>query len=213
MQQTIQSLVQSAVSGLTETQEHTTKPKANTARLFADWLGLNICDDPELMKLAVAVQEWCVAVRDKQHPRWLSLIGRSGTGKTHCATRVWKWLCSHHRATDYAEGVKFIPKIIHWPSFVMDLRSGTEYERIADMRKWPFLVIDEIGAERDTTGFSSEHLATLLSCRVGRWTVITSNLTMAQFESLDVRIASRMGRDNGIVTEINTIDYSLRKQP
>lgn len=163
------------------------------------------------MKLAGAVQEWCRAVRDKQRPRWLSLIGRSGTGKTHCANRVWNWLCSHHGAKNYAEGVKFVPQIIHWPSFVMDLRSGHEYERISDMRKWPFLVIDEIGAERDTTGFASEHLSTLLSCRVGRWTIITSNLTMSQFESLDVRIASRMGRDCGIIAEINTVDYSLRK--
>lgn len=163
------------------------------------------------MKLVAAVQEWCRAVRDKQHPRWLSLIGRSGTGKTHCATRVWDWLCSHHGAAGYSESVKFTPRVIHWPSFVMDLRSGSEYERIADMRKWPFLVIDEIGGERDTTGFASEHLTTLLSCRVGRWTILTSNLTMSQFESLDVRIASRMGRDGGIIVNVNTTDYSLRK--
>lgn len=92
----------------------------------------------------------------------------------------------------------------------MDLRSGSEYERIAEMRRWPFLVLDEVFAERDTTGFATEHLTTLLCSRVGRWTVITSNLGLAEIQKYDMRLASRMIRGGSMVVEVNTKDFSSR---
>lgn len=78
------------------------------------------------------------------------------------------------------------------------------------MRQWPFLVLDEVGAERDNTGFASEQLATLLGCRVGRWTIITSNMTLEQFRAIDGRIFSRLFRDNGTVVEVDAKDFGMR---
>lgn len=105
----------------------------------------------------------------------------------------------------------YFQNVIHWPSFVQDLRSGNAYDMVKDMRSWPFLIIDELGGERDTTGFSAEQLSTLLGTRVGKWTMITSNLSIEAIERFDVRVASRLFRDGGIVVEINSPDYSLRK--
>jgi len=50
----------------------------------------------------------------------------------------------------------------------------------------------------------------LLDKRMGKWTFITSNLTMERFAELDNRIASRLIRDHNKVLQIVTTDYALR---
>jgi DNA replication protein DnaC len=84
---------------------------------------------------------------------------------------------------------------------------------LLDMGSWPLLVIDDIGAERDQTGFASEKLNMLLGMRVGKWTVITSNLLLKALSKVDDRIASRMFRERGnLVIEIQaTKDFGERK--
>jgi DNA replication protein DnaC len=179
------------------------------------WARFETFGDPELEKMLCAAGQFCTAVKLGHSPRWLSLLGDSGTGKTHLAKRIWDWLCEYHRAGDFDLGtvvLDYSPRIIHWPSFVLDLRAGTEYERIRDMRRWPFLVLDEIGGERDNSGFAAEQLTTLVCCRTGRWTVLTSNLTLLELEKIDVRLASRMLRNGGAVIEVKAQDYSLRLQ-
>ena len=42
------------------------------------------------------------------------------------------------------------------------LRAGESYGTYNDMKRWPYLVLDDIGAERDPSGFSAEKLTTLL---------------------------------------------------
>ena len=90
------------------------------------------------------------------------------------------------------------------------LRGGESYGQYNDMKRWPYLVIDDIGAERDPSGFSAEKLTTVLGCRGGRWTVITGNLSLAQVEAMDVRIASRMHRDGSRVVEVTAMDFAFR---
>ena len=80
------------------------------------------------------------------------------------------------------------------------------------MWDWPYLFLDDVGAERDTTGFASEQLCTLLGTREGKWTMITSNLSVAEFASLDTRIASRMFRGGSKAIEIDAKDYSTRRR-
>jgi DNA replication protein DnaC len=75
---------------------------------------------------------------------------------------------------------------------------------------WPVLFLDDIGAERDSTGFASENLNTLIGCRANRWTIITSNLMLEQLAAIDPRISDRMIRKPNIVVEVNTVSHSLR---
>lgn len=80
-------------------------------------------------------------------------------------------------------------------------------------KKWPLLVLDDVGAERDSTGFVSDKLSMLLGMRVGKWTVITSNLDLAGLSKIDDRIASRIVREPGnSFIEMTTEDYGLRRQ-
>lgn len=174
---------------------------------WATYLGIDTCCDGEIERMVDSCGRFLLGAKLKERPRWITLLGKSGTGKTHCARKLWDkmtiWL--DWRACEFLQ----VP--IYWPAFVSELRSGVAYDRLRDMQKWPVLFLDDICAERDNTGFASEQLNTLLGCRAGKWTIITSNLTLENIGSVDPRIADRMIRDNGIVVEIKTTSYALRK--
>ena len=150
--------------------------------------------------------EWARDVRDGEKPRWLSLLGSSGTGKTHIAKCLWNWLS---KKEDFEYRCEFIPQWIYWPKLVEDLRSGNAYNRYRDMMRWKYLVLDEVCAENQTE-FSTEKLHNLLGSRVGRWTIVTSNKRAVDIAVMDRRIASRMARGGSYVVDIRTKDYSLR---
>lgn len=173
---------------------------------FADWLKLKTCGDPELVKLVTACQEWATAFRNLDSPRWLSLLGVSGTGKTHCCQRLWEWSKSW---PDWSH-TKYSPRKIYWPSFVQSLKAGEAFAMRDDMKSWPLLFLDDIGAERDPSGFASEELNTLLGCRVGKWTLITSNKDIEALKAVDGRISSRLIRGNNICVGLNTKDFAER---
>lgn len=150
--------------------------------------------------------EWMAAFEARQTPRWLSLVGASGTGKTHCARRLWKW------AKDRADfsATQYVTEAFYWPDFVDELRGGNAYDRFNDLKKWPVLFLDDIGAERDPTGFAAEKLNTLLGCRMSKWTLLTSNKDFDALAAVDGRISSRLIRDENICVGIKTQDFSTR---
>lgn len=173
---------------------------------FAEWIRLQTFDDPELEKLVDACQEFYNAFDLKQSPRWLSLIGTSGAGKTHCAKKLWH---ACYRRLDFTR-CEFIPQVIYWPDFVQRLKAGNAYEMRNDMKRWPMLFLDDVGADRDTSGFAAEELNTLLGCRLGRWTLLTSNLEFEAIAKIDGRISSRLIRDQNICVSIKTQDFFSR---
>ncbi len=72
------------------------------------------------------------------------------------------------------------------------------------------MFLDDIGAERDPSGFAAEELNTLLGCRMNKWTLITTNKTSDSLEQMDGRIYSRIIRGDNISIGINTKDFSDR---
>jgi len=78
------------------------------------------------------------------------------------------------------------------------------------MRIWPVLFLDDIGADRDTTGFSTEQLNQLLGCREGKWTILTSNKSLENLAEVEPRIADRMIRPPNLFIDVNTESYSVR---
>ena len=173
---------------------------------FVEWLGFKTCGDPELIKAAEAAQEWASAFKAKESPRWLSLLGVSGTGKTFIAKKLWNYA----KASSDWSRFDYFPKVVLWPDFVQLLRTGEAFEMRQEMKRWPVLLLDDIGAERDPSGFAAEELNTLLSCRMDRWTLITSNKDADALKLLDGRIFSRLIRDKNICVGINTKDFSER---
>lgn len=173
---------------------------------FAEWLGFNTFSEPALEYLLTCCQEWVNAMRENKEPRWLSIIGSSGTGKTHCAVRMWNWA---YKRFDWSRS-SFQPRSIYWPDFVQRLRAGERFDMRTDMKSWPVLFLDDIGAERDPSGFASEELNTLLGCRMGRWTIITSNKDFEALSAVDGRISSRLIRGDNICVGVKTKDYAER---
>ena len=170
------------------------------------WLKLQTHGNPALRSLVAKCATFALAVKEGGEPRWLTLLGPSGTGKTHCARRLWQSL---QKRFDWTR-MGFRERLIYWPAFVSDLRSGSAYDLEREMQTWPMLCLDDIGAERDNTGFASEHLNALLGCRVGRWTIITSNLSLEQIGAIDPRIADRMIREPNIMIEMDCSSYTMR---
>jgi DNA replication protein DnaC len=180
---------------------------------LAKWLHLETFSDPEIEELARKCWRFARSLTDGQPPSWLALIGKSGTGKTHCAQRLWETLHGRLR-WDHAQ---YVEQIIYWPKFIEELREsvreGVGIGRLLDIGRWPLVVLDDIEAAYDPSGFASKNLNMLLGMRVGKWTIITSNLDLAGLSKIDDRIASRLVREPGnLVIEMTTKDYGVRKQ-
>ena len=175
--------------------------------VWAAWLKLTLPpNDTSLDDLVRGCAAFALAVKEGGQPRWVTILGKTGVGKTHCAKRLWKAL---HGRFNW-DRMEYLAQIVYWPAFVADLRGGGAYEREREMGRWPILCLDDIGAERDTTGFAAEHLNTLLGCRVDRWTIITSNLSLEQVGAIDPRISDRMIREPNIFIEVDTKSYAMR---
>jgi DNA replication protein DnaC len=178
-----------------------------------NWLKLETFGDPVLITLVEVCTQFMNRVEEKSEPCWLTLMGETGTGKTHCAEKLFRYV----KAKSERSYGDFEPRKIYWPAMVSDLRSRNEdvssvsFDLLRDMRDWPVVFLDDIASERDTTGFAAEQINTLLSCRVGKWTILTSNLNIGKLSGVDARLADRIIRGANQWAEVNTHSYSLRK--
>ena len=167
-----------------------------------------VMNDPVLQKMRDAAAGWVCAMQTEQTPRWLSLVGESGTGKTMLAlAALAEARCTpgimHHKSLR-------CPIInTYWPTLLNQLRDG-QYYRVTDLIGANVVLIDELTIDHDPSGFAADKLCHILSGRVGKWTLITSNLTIERIEQLDRRIASRMVRGGSVVINCNTQDYAMR---
>jgi len=153
-------------------------------------------------------------------PYWLSLSGVCGCGKTMLARQIFcacmkynpgagsLWIrgsgpeaeknrrprCVWYSATEFADAIRG------------DFGLPEYLER-------DFLVvIDDVGAARDTTNFIADGLYRLANVRLGRWTIFTANLNLGDMSrQIDERFASRLIRDGNIFHRIKAGDYATRK--
>lgn len=151
-----------------------------------------------------------------QHkPRWLSFVGRSGTGKTFLATQIFNFVL-RNVAKSY--------KIFGENSVYFGDCIATTADRLAQMWRLnkssdssqfvdaDLLFIDDIGTTADRSGFITDAMYSLLSRRLGKWTLLTSNLTFAGIsEQFDERLADRMIRDGNVVCKIDCRSFSIRR--
>ena len=191
-----------------ETQEQQTRQTAVNTQAWAEWFKIELVDD-NVERMVRAAAEWAIAVKAGDKPRWLSLLGSSGAGKTHLAKRLWAWLA---KRPDFQGRANYLPQFVYWPKLMDDMRTDASlYSRFGDMQRWRYLVLDDVLAERQSD-WTLEKINTLLGCRVGKWTILTSNLSMMGIAKTEKRIASRLIRDKGIVADIQTTDYNLRNR-
>jgi DNA replication protein DnaC len=192
----------------------TTARQVNTPK-WENASGFQTLNDPTLTEMLHSVANWMLDMDDKQKPRWVSLVGKSGTGKTMLAKWAYRALQrSKHWVTrvDDEGDTTFAGMFVSWPELADQLQANGGRDWMNEMKRCRILVLDDVGQSVDKTGFITGKLSILLSARVGKWTFITSNLSVGQIaERIDTRIASRLIRDGNVVVDIDAKDWALRK--
>lgn len=133
-----------------------------------------------------------MAHADVVEPRWLTLCGQSGCGKTHLALRI----------RDIARERLRFPRCQRWTvtRYAEMLRCG-HWDLQAQLEGLDLLILDDLGAEAMSDMIRAS-LYDLLNSRLGKWTVITSNYGLGQIaDRIDTRIASRLLRGGSVVVE------------
>lgn len=142
-------------------------------------------------------------------PRWLSFVGKSGTGKTFLAKLVYEAMFELRPNLRSHKTLISGCQWAFWPNICNKLRNR-EWWLLDTLSDANLCFIDEVCCEYDPSGMLREKLCEILSRRVGKWTLLTSNLTLAKLGEIDLRIPSRMIRGNSVVVEMDCQDYWLR---
>lgn len=189
-------------------------PRLPNAKWNAMHLQLNTSRHPVLLELERETGKFCLGMWDSpQAGRLLVLAGNNGTGKTHCAKAVRRWV------NKVGHGKQWVPKpdvIAHlycifwsWPELLDSLKEG-QWELVEDCIEAPCLIIDELGGGHDPSQVGVDKLCQILSKREKKWTLITTNIVpQAWEEKFDRRIASRFFRNSTLVDLTNVPDYNL----
>lgn len=165
-------------------------------------------EDPVLRKMRKAGERYAAAILARQQPFWLTLYGRAGsgngTGKTYLSRMILDRVRRHQWGTTPT-------KFLDWPGTARKFQSQEDITgRMAFAREADVLVIDDAGAEHRTPA-TIGLLYTLLNHRLGKWTIVTTNLSPSDWAEADTRIASRLRRGGSFILECETTDYALRK--
>lgn len=214
---TIKTEVQKALETLalpTKGEATYMQESENSTQLQASFSTLN---DPNLKQMLDGAKRFCADMMRGENPHWLSFLGSTGAGKTHLAKQINSFFLRH------LEG-RLIPNqnltrtqhrmrggFVSWRRQSERLRNG-DYDAMRGIREDYFVVLDDIGSEyKAKSDFITAKLDEIIDSRLGKWTVITANLSLEQIsEHLDVRIASRLLRGGSEVIDVDVPDYNLR---
>ncbi len=153
-------------------------------------------------------------------PYWLTFTGRQGTGKTMLARQIFAAARAHNpgdREGPWITGTGFYDPRDRRPNRVWlhahqlaDRMRGGEWDLPEYLRADFLVVLDDLGAARDKSEFLADALYRLADQRMHRWTIWTTNLTLAEIhDRLDPRISSRLIRDENAIVSITAEDYAL----
>lgn len=157
-----------------------------------------------------------------REPYWLTLTGLQGVGKTMLARQTFEFArdqCNPGRHSLWVAGHGTYSEQNRRPRCVWfgapqfkDRMLGGEYDLPEYLRADYLVVIDDLGAARDTRENAlADGLYRLADHRSHRWMIWTTNLTLKEIgERLDPRISSRLIRDDNKLVSITAKDYALR---
>lgn len=179
-----------------------------------DWRGFDPAE-PKLAEMQAAAQRFADEIASGMPPRWLTFTGKPGIGKTHLARCLSRWFDS--RGCYHMVGGCRVARsqgFAKWRTLSTDLRNG-DWRLVDDLCERYFLVLDDIGADfQGGTGAVQAALDRLIDERIGKWTVLTTNLPHAEVATtLGTRVASRMIRDGNVIIDAPTVrDWNLKSR-
>lgn len=205
----IQAKVQTAMRELTtppESDSPLTLPPLWQRKLNeGGWKTLN---DPKLEEMETEAKTFLHEIWKQREPRWLTFIGPCGTGKTFLSKIIFECALTFLPFREHRVLIRPVLWDV-WPRTLKQLRSGN-YDLADQLSMCNFVFLDEITVDHDPSGFGKDQLAGILSARINKWTLITSNLSLDKFREIDERIASRLVRDRNVVCVCDTQDYATR---
>lgn len=167
---------------------------------------------PKLKELEREVGLFCSEMWTRpEGGKLLLLAGSNGTGKTHAAEAVRRWLALVGHAKQYVKRVNEVRHLDcvfwHWPRLLDTFKNGG-WDAIEDMFEATVLIIDDLGAGHDPSGVGVDKLCQLLSRREGMWTLITTNVVPSEWQQqFDRRVASRFMRVSTLVDLSDVPDF------
>ncbi|HJN93809.1 MAG TPA: ATP-binding protein [Dehalococcoidia bacterium] len=156
-------------------------------------------DEAENLALVRAVcRDWAAAPKG-----WMTLVGETGTGKTHLAAATARLRLEEGDTVFFA----VVPDLLDHLRRTYNPNESASFDDVFDdLRAADLLVLDDLGAH-STTAWAQEKLYQLFSYRYlqAKPTVITTNLNP---EELDPRLASRLlDHEIGQVYRLDTRDH------
>jgi DNA replication protein DnaC len=149
-------------------------------------------------------------------PYWLSFVGGCGNGKTLLAREVFRFQKRNLRVGDWRESRGGIltngqPGVwCDWSTYAAEVSEFKTSRREILLEAW-LLVLDDVGADSGRQLVKDE-LFRVLNARLGRWTIVTCNLTPQGIASqIDARVASRLIRDGNLLIQNTGPDWALKK--
>lgn len=189
-------------------------PRSVNRRWADKWLRLKTGHHPKLALLESEVGAFVQDLWDKpERGRTLVLYGENGTGKTHCAGAIDRWIRRIGYQKQFVVRTNVTESLDsaywHWPTLLGRFKSG-EWNLTEGMIEAHVLILDELGGGHDPSRVGVDALCRVLSMRENRWNVITTNIDPAEWEqAFDRRIMSRLFRNSTLVDLSDVPDFNL----
>lgn len=190
--------------------------KQRREKWMAKWLPMEITH-PDLNTARESLCTYCAELAaSPARGRTLVIFGENGSGKTKLVKQVADWM-KHYAAymplvnrpdLEDSQGVAW-QIYANWPTVIDEFQKRKEIAIVDDMMIASLVVLDDIGAEHDPSGYGKGQLYMVLTRREFKWNLITTNFPPKEwYEKFERRIASRLFRNAEHIDLSKVPDFS-----